>query len=75
MDELSNISTIICVFLRWDESRKRLVQEAAEAGCKIKILFIGKEDAHQSHADLEQWADSVSVYTPETIRKGGIEVI
>jgi len=75
VDELSNISTIMCVFLSWDESRMRLVREAAEVGCKVKILFVTRDDTHQSLADLEQWADSVSVYTPETIRKGSIEII
>lgn len=75
VDEMSNISTILCVFLRWDESRKALVQQAAESGCKVKILLISNDDTDQSNTDIEQWADSVSVYTPETIKKGSIEII
>ncbi len=75
VEELSNISTLICIFLGHDESRKKLVQKAVEAGCKVKIIFVSNDDSSQSFGDMEQWVDVVSVYTPETIRKGGIDLI
>ena len=39
-DELSNISTVIGVFLDWDESRQQLVRAAIERGCAVKIIVV-----------------------------------
>lgn len=44
LDELDNVSTLICVFMEWDESRRALVRAAQEAGCGVRA-FIVKDDA------------------------------
>ena len=38
--ELPQISAIVCIFLDWDESRKRLVQIALDNGCRVKVVVI-----------------------------------
>ena len=75
VDELANISYVVFVFTIWDETRKKLVQNAAEAGCKIKILMVSKDDRDQSIVDLEEWVDSVSLYTVDTIKNGRFEFV
>ena len=40
INELANISTVVCVFLDWDDRRRQLVQAAQEAGCHVKIIVV-----------------------------------
>lgn len=39
-DELTNISTVVGVFLDWDDSRRELVRTALEHGCCVKIFIV-----------------------------------
>jgi uncharacterized protein (DUF58 family) len=39
-EELSRISTVLCVFLDWDASRRELVRMAVEAGCAVKVYLV-----------------------------------
>ncbi|NUM56648.1 MAG: DUF58 domain-containing protein [Candidatus Hydrogenedentes bacterium] len=39
-DELARISTVICVFLDWDETRERLVRAAVDSGCAVKVIIV-----------------------------------
>ncbi|HLQ45661.1 MAG TPA: DUF58 domain-containing protein [Planctomycetaceae bacterium] len=38
--ELPNISSVVCIFVDWDESRQRLVQAALDNGCRVKVVVI-----------------------------------
>lgn len=40
VDELAQISTAVCIFLDWDETRRRLAQTIVEAGCELKRIII-----------------------------------
>ncbi len=40
VDELAQITTAVCVFLDWDESRRQLAQTILEAGCQLKRIII-----------------------------------
>lgn len=70
-DELANISTAICVFLDWDERRRRLAQTILDSGCRLKMLIV--RDARTSEPFNEQDLVDVSRFTIEQIRAGGIE--
>lgn len=39
-DELTKISTAVCVFLDWDASRRALCQSIVESGCSLKRIVI-----------------------------------
>jgi uncharacterized protein (DUF58 family) len=39
-DELTRISTAVVVLLDWSESRRRLLEQIAEAGCRLKPIFV-----------------------------------
>ena len=70
-DELGNISTVICVLLDWDESRRQLVRTAQEAGCDLKVLIVRAQPTTLA-LDGSDVID-VTQYSPEVIRNGGIE--
>jgi len=40
VDELGNISSVVCVFLDWDKSREGLLQTALEAQCNAKVIIV-----------------------------------
>ena len=39
-DSLDSISTVVCVFLDWDDSREELTRQIVEAGCAIRIILV-----------------------------------
>jgi len=71
-DELSNISTVIGVFLDWDTSRRELARTAVEMGCSVKILIV-RDGETTEPIDFEE--GSVVPLTIAQIRDGGIEVL
>ena len=73
-DELANISTVIAVFLDWDEARADLVRGAVESGCSVKVLIVRGEDTTEPYTDLEG-VRGVMQLAPEDIQKGGIETL
>jgi len=71
-DELTNISTVICVFLDWDATRRELARTAVEMGCSVKILIV-RDGETTEPIDFEE--GSVVPLTIAEIRDGGIEVL
>ncbi len=69
--ELESISTAICVFIEWNEPRRKLVEQIQEAGCALKILIVA-DDAASVAIDVD--AD-VEFVTPEQVRNGGVVAI
>lgn len=54
-EELHRISTVVCILLDWNESRRMLVQRALEAGCHVKVLLVrvAKTDEETATAGVE----------------------
>lgn len=71
-DELSNISTVICVFLDWDATRRELARTAVEMGCSVKILVV-RDGETTEPIDFEE--GSIVPLTTGQVRDGGIEVL
>lgn len=66
--ELESISTAICVFIEWNEQRRKLVEQIQEAGCSLKILMVCEDpDALRIDVDAE-----IEFVTPEQVRSGGV---
>lgn len=74
-DELASISTVICVMLDWDESRRQFVLAAAEAGCTTKVVVVRDGRTTLPLADDEQWAGPIAVCRPEEIAAGRVQEI
>lgn len=71
-DELSTISTVICVFLHWDAARVELLRSSLENGCGLKVILI-EEDTSAPHDGIEEWAETLVRLTPRAIIEGGVD--
>lgn len=69
-DELSSITTAICVFLDWDDSREQLARTIVEAGCRLKLLIVRDGDTSRP---IDSDVGAVEQISPEQINQGGIE--
>lgn len=66
--ELPQISSIVCIFLSWDEPRQRLVQAALSNGCRVKVVVIQRRQ--QPLPELDQAGAEVLSFTAEQIEAG-----
>jgi uncharacterized protein (DUF58 family) len=71
-DELTNISTVIGVFLDWDASRRQLARTAVESGCSVKLLIV-RDGETSEPIDFDE--GQVIPLSTAQIRQGGIEVL
>ncbi|MFG0289687.1 MAG: DUF58 domain-containing protein [Rhodopirellula sp. JB044] len=69
-DELTNISTVVGVFLDWDESRRELARVAMQRGCRVKIIVV-RDGETTEPIDLEE-GDVVQMSVAE-VREGAFE--
>ena len=75
VDELANISTVICVLLDWDADRQALVRRAAEAGCATKVVVVRRGRTTMPTGGDEDWTGPIRVLHPKDIEGGGIDVL
>lgn len=73
-EELTTISTVICVFLHWDEARRDLLRAAVENGCGLKVILI-EEDTNAAHDSIEEWSEVLVRLTPKVIFDGGVDTL
>jgi uncharacterized protein (DUF58 family) len=71
-DELTNISTVIGVFLDWDASRRQLARTAVEMGCSVKILIV-RDGETTEPIDFDE--GSIVQLSIAQVRDGGLEVL
>jgi uncharacterized protein (DUF58 family) len=61
MSNLARISTVICMFLDWDERRRQFVRDILEQGSAVKVVIVRDgECTRDPHADIP---DAVRVLT------------
>lgn len=73
VDELSSISTVVCVLLDWDNTREHVVRAAAEAGCSVKVLIVRDGITTEPLDSVHAWTPHVRQLTPEAIAAGGLD--
>ncbi len=73
VDELSQISTVVCVLLDWDESRRDLARAAREAGCRLKRVIVRDGPTTLPLDDPE--FGPCPQFTPADVESGGIEFL
>src|SRR5690606_10590280 len=75
VDELHNISTVVCVLLDWDRTREQLVRAAAEAGCSLKIVIV-REGATTVPLDSAlSWTNHVRQVSPGSVSSGRVDTL
>ena len=67
-NELPHISSIVCIFLDWDDSRRRLVEAARDHGCIVKVVIIQQSQNSSFALDLPD--TEVIQLTPDQIAAG-----
>jgi uncharacterized protein (DUF58 family) len=75
LEELANISTVICIFLDWDEGREHLVRAAAEAGCSLKVIVVREGATTRPLDALHAWTNHVRQVTPAAVQRGGVDTL
>lgn len=72
-EELQNITTTVCVFLDWDESRRKLARTIVESGCQLKALIV-RDAETTAPLDLPGGSDC-TLFSTQQIVDGGFEVL
>jgi uncharacterized protein (DUF58 family) len=68
-EELDRLTTVICIVLNWDESRRRFVDDLRAQGVGVKVLWVSEtEEAHADEPDLQ-------VLPPSAFLHGGVDVL
>jgi len=70
-EELSNVSTAVCIFLDWDEQREQMARAVLDSGSSLKTIII-----HEGETTLPYNADEFGAayqFTPDEIAKGKVE--
>lgn len=71
-DELTRVSTAVVVLLDWTESRRNLLEQITEAGCRLKtILIVG--DGERPPVDPSEIPDCTVLHVADVAR-GGLEI-
>ncbi len=70
-DELHSISTLVCIFLDWDEARRDLMRIASDSGCRTKVLLV--RDGEPSLPLDPGEVDTFTVLPPSAIQAGAVE--
>ena len=70
LDELATITTLICVFLDWDETRAELVRAAKESGCAVKLIVV-----RDSPTSMPLEEEDMAQYSSEEITSGRMEIL
>jgi len=72
-EELSNVSTAVCIFLDWDAQREKMARAVLDSGSSLKIIII-----HEGETTLPYNATEFGHayhFTPHQIASGKVESI
>lgn len=72
--QLGAISSLICVFLDWDEEREAIVRAAAEAGCRVKAVIV-REGRTTQPVYAAEALGNMAQYAPDAILKGSVDTL
>ena len=67
------MSEVIFILLRWDETYWELLERAARAGCHSTVLLVTGSAELMGDRDDAKWADVVRVICPDDVLAGRLE--
>ena len=70
-EELSNVSTAVCIFLDWDEQREKMARAVLDSGSSLKTIIIHDGETTLPYNSAE--FGHASHFTPDQIEKGKVE--
>ena len=70
MENLSLITTVICVFLDWDERRERLVRMIKDLGTAVKVIIVTNGKLTDDPGPYEGLVGKITVINSEEEMKG-----
>ena len=71
VNELGQISTVVCVLLDWDEPRRQLVHAAREAGCHVKVIVVRDRPTTLPISQVERL--DIAQYSTQQVLAGKLE--
>ena len=71
-NELTRISTAVVVLLGWTDSRRALLEQIAEAGCRLKTILVVR-DGQPPSVDVAEIPDCTVLHVADVAR-GGLEI-
>ncbi len=71
--ELASLSAAVCIFLDWNEPRRRMVREMAESGCAVKLVLVRSKPPTVPLAPEEDEEFRAIIVTPADVRSGVLE--
>ncbi|MDD2714279.1 MAG: DUF58 domain-containing protein [Candidatus Wallbacteria bacterium] len=71
-EELKGVSSLIFVFLAWDDERRKLVRAALESGCAVRVFVVGEAHFAGYLTGLEG-AGEITMLSPEQV--GNLDLI
>jgi len=74
MEHLSNISTVITVFLDWDDRREKLVRMIKDMGTDVKVIIVKDGNTTTDPLPYEGLVGPMSIITTEEEKKGVSEL-
>ncbi|MCF6284460.1 MAG: DUF58 domain-containing protein [Candidatus Hydrogenedentes bacterium] len=75
VDELHNISSVVCLFLDWDRTREHVVRAAAEAGCSLKVIVVRDGDTTEPLDSAYAWTPHVEQVSLAAVAEGGVDTL
>ena len=66
-EELSQVSTLIALFLDWDDRRREFVERVLAAGVRVKAMIVSEKFGSTT---IPGPAGGIQCFTPEQVRRG-----
>ncbi|QDV48287.1 DUF58 domain-containing protein [Gimesia fumaroli] len=70
-EELSNVSTAVCIFLDWDEQREKMARAVLDSGSSLKTIIIHEGETTKPY-NSDEFGQAWH-FTPDKIAKGKVE--
>ncbi len=70
LDEIGKISTVVCVFLDWDEVRSNFVREIQDRGAEPMVLIVREGKTSTDPAGFSGKAGGAKLFTPAQVEEG-----
>ena len=70
MQHMAQLSSVVFVLLRWDETRQELVQQVKQQGVEVRVLLVSDSDTDAPDVDFMPLQSELIHLTPGRIEQG-----
>ena len=72
-DRFRDVSDVVFILLRWDETYGHLAALADRVGCSCTIVLVSGRDAESPDDRERRWADRVRILDPDDVVTGRLQ--